>query len=72
MFRNWVLVGLVIPLCGCFGPNLVGDWEGSCEFSMSGYTQVLGLEIDIDEVKGGDISGDLSFSLALTAVLLVV
>jgi len=50
---------LPVMLSGCdLFTNLVGSWEGTCEFSA--YD--MDVEIDIDEDDGGDLTGEAAVS----------
>ena len=46
---------LPIMLIGC-GNNLVGTWEGTCEFNA--YD--MDVEVDIEEDDGGDLKGEVN------------
>lgn len=52
----------LLLLAGCFGPNAVGSWEGTCEIDSSGYSIEIDVEFEIEEDKGGDLAGEGEFS----------
>ncbi|MEL6188882.1 MAG: hypothetical protein AAFU79_30035 [Myxococcota bacterium] len=45
---------LLLLATGC-GPDLIGDWEGECDFN----TYDFDIELEIDEVDGRDFTGDV-------------
>ena len=52
-FIPFLLVG-----CGIFGPSAVGSWEGTCTIDSNGYELDVDFEFELDEDKGGLLSGE--------------
>lgn len=52
-----LLLPFMLSGCGIF-TNLVGSWEGTCEFSA--YD--MDVEIDIEEDDGGELKGEAQVS----------
>jgi hypothetical protein len=52
-----LLPAVMLSGCGIF-TNLVGSWDGTCEFSA--YD--MDVEIDIEEDKGGELTGEAEVS----------
>ena len=53
LMRNFTPL-LALLAIGC-GPNLIGDWEGTCEFNI----YEVDVELEIDDVDGKDFTGDV-------------
>ena len=49
---------LGFSLAACNSINTVGEWEGECELTTEGYAYDLEFEFDIEDEKGGRISGE--------------
>jgi len=58
------ITSILLPflLIGC-GPNLIGDWEGTCEFASF---EIL-VELSIEEQDGQDLSGDAALTVRANA-----
>lgn len=49
---------LGFSLAACNSIDTVGEWEGECELTTEGYAYDLEFEFDIEDEKGGRISGE--------------
>ena len=45
-----------VPMIGC-GSSAVGEWEGECPYTLGGDLYAYEVEIEVDDVKKGDING---------------
>ena len=45
-----------VPMIGC-GGSAVGDWEGECAYTVGGDLSAYEVEIEVVDVKKGDING---------------
>jgi hypothetical protein len=50
-----------LPLMAC-GPNLIGDWVGTCEFNQYDVE----VEVEIKDEDKGEVSGDAKAQLLFT------
>lgn len=57
MTVRFLVIGAVLGI-GCGGSNVEGRWDGECEVSNGGQAIVWDVELDIDDDKGGELSGD--------------
>ncbi len=55
MHKLLLLLPLALTGCGLF-TNLVGDWEGTCEFS----NYDMDVELQLDEDDRGDLAGEVT------------